>query len=115
MPRGSTPYERKTPGAVTKAVSVTCAAEVLEQVRVLLQDQFTGKTAYAGLSTLVESLLRTWLRHRREHDAVAAAKLDEWDRRRAVADSVTLSDAMMKELDKEMPKMPMEKKESQNA
>ncbi len=75
MPRGSTPYERKTPGAVTKAVSVTCAAEVLEQVRVLLQDQFTGRTAYAGLSTLVESLLRTWLKHQQATNATAAAKL----------------------------------------
>lgn len=75
MPRGSTPYARRTQGASTQTISVTIDSDVLAQVRLLLQDQFTGKTAYAGFSTLVDSLLRTWLKHQQATNPTAAAKL----------------------------------------
>lgn len=81
MSRGSTPYNRKASGTpVVRMPGLTIDADVLEQVRLLLKDPFTKRTAYAGFSTLIDNLLRTWIRHRREHDPAAAAKLDEWDR-----------------------------------
>lgn len=103
MPRGSTPYARRR-DASTAELKVQIDADVLAQARLLLTDQFTGKTAYAGVATLVENLLRTWLRHRREHDAAAAARLDDWARQKAALDSVSVSNELMKMMEKEMPK-----------